>query len=82
MHGCISADSCLKIARRESDILHNSPFLDTKIFPPKRVNIDEKKNPCTLSMQPRRSASERRGGGRVTPESSVKVVGTNCKVLY
>jgi hypothetical protein len=52
------------------------------MFPPKGVDIDDKKNLCTLSMQLRRSASARRGGGRVTPESSVKVVGTNCKVLY
>uniref|UniRef100_A0A0D9Z2H6 Uncharacterized protein n=1 Tax=Oryza glumipatula TaxID=40148 RepID=A0A0D9Z2H6_9ORYZ len=40
--------------------------------------IDKK---CTLSIQPRRSASASRGGGRVIPESSVKVVGTNCKVI-
>uniref|UniRef100_A0A0A9HE08 Uncharacterized protein n=1 Tax=Arundo donax TaxID=35708 RepID=A0A0A9HE08_ARUDO len=36
-----------------------------------------------LSIQLRRSASARRGGGRVTPESSVKVLGTNCcPMLY
>jgi hypothetical protein len=32
----------------------------------------------TLSMQLRRSASLKRGGGRVTPESSVNDVGINC----
>lgn len=31
-----------------------------------------------MSIQPNRSASLKRGGGLVTPESRVKVVGVNC----
>lgn len=34
----------------------------------------------TLSIQLSKSASVRSGGGLVTPESRVKVVGTNCNI--
>jgi hypothetical protein len=80
MHRCISANSCLEAKGVNQSNILVAQLNIHMILPQENImlQIDKK---CTLSIQPRRSASASRGGGRVIPESSVKVVGTNCKVI-
>ena len=93
MHCCICTNACLVSTRKEKEISlklllliifvwKTNETINKKLHVLTRINSkpDQSINHITLSIQLSRSASLRSGGGLVTPESRVSVVGMNCNI--